>query len=85
MFGRKLKKSHLLSSPYTIPLPKRQKAHNVEDLLATEVINVDDAVLVDLDPLKGLENPILFSEFEQWYHDEITMNRPIMFMKVFLR
>ena len=46
LFGRQLKKSHLLCSPYTIPSPKRRKAHNVENLLATEVIDVDDAVLV---------------------------------------
>ncbi|KAL9459121.1 hypothetical protein AB3S75_002498 [Citrus x aurantiifolia] len=83
LFGRQLKKSHQLSSPYTIPPLKIQKSHNIENLLATEVIHVDDGVRVDIDPLKGLDNLILFSEFEQWFRGEITVSQPIAFTKDF--
>lgn len=61
-----------------------QKARNVENLLATKAINVDDTVLVDIDLLKGLDNLILFSEFEQQHCGEITVSRPIAFTKKFL-
>ena len=83
LFERQLKKLHLLNNLYTIPAPKRRKAHNVENILATVVIDVDYTVLIDIDPLKGLDNPILFSEFEPCYHGEITVSRPITFTKNF--
>ena len=80
LFGHQLKKSHLLSSPYTIPPLKKWKSYNVENLLATEVIHVDDEVRVDIDPLKGLDNLILFPEFEQLFRGK---SRPIAFTKDF--
>lgn len=38
-------------------------------------------VLVDIDPLKGPNTPNLFSEFNQWYREEITVSLPITFTK----
>ena len=41
-------------------------------------------VFVDIDPLKGLDNPLLSIEFEQWYCAEITVSQSITFAKDFL-
>lgn len=83
LFGRQLKKSHLLTSPYIIPKVKKRKLYNIQSILNNEPINVDESTIVDVDLMRRANNPIFQSEFEQWYRNEIIVGRPIKFGKEF--
>ena len=73
LFGRQLKKSHLLTNPYIIPKVKKHKLHNIQSILNNEPINVHEKTIVDVDLMRMADNLIFQSEFEQWCRNEITM------------
>lgn len=64
LFGRQLKKSHLLTNPY-IPKVKKGKLHNIQSILNNEPINVHESTIVDVDLMRMANNLIFQSEFEQ--------------------
>lgn len=38
---------------------------------------IDERMSVDINPLRGLEDPRLFKEFDQWFASRITVDRHV--------
>ena len=79
MFGRQLKKSKAVSSPFVIPHTKRPKFDENWN------ITVDVNTTVDIDPIRGIDDLQLDIQLNQWMLGAINVNRPMKFVPSFYK
>lgn len=74
-FGRLYRPSYVFSRPYLIPPFKRVR--NVKPLHTLKIADceIDERMSVDINLLKGLEDPRLYEKFDKWFVDIITVDR----------
>lgn len=75
-FGRPYRTSHVLRSPY---LHTYKRVRGIKSLPTAEPTNgeIDERMIVDINPLRGLDDPTLFHEFEQWLAGNVAVDRKI--------
>ncbi|KAH9671507.1 hypothetical protein KPL70_017399 [Citrus sinensis] len=75
-FGRPYRTSHVLRSPY---LHTYKRVRGIKSLPTAEATNgeIDERMIVDINPLKRLDDPTLFHEFEQWLAGNVAVDREI--------
>lgn len=76
-FGRPYRPSYVFDSPYMIPPFK--KVRNIRPAPTLQIMDrdIDERTNVDINPLRGLEDPRGFDEFDQWFAGAITVDRTI--------
>ena len=80
MYGRKLKKSEHVRSPFVaMTRPKRPKLGAAEDVV------VDESTEIDVDPMRGIDDPQLSVELHQWMAGVLNVNRPMKFVPSFYK
>ena len=76
-FGRVYKLSYVFNSPYIIPQFKWGKS--VRSLPSPQIIDhaIDMSTNVDINPLRGLEDPNLYDEFDRWLAGDMIVDRRV--------
>ena len=75
--GRAYRSSYVFNSPYMIPPFRREK--NIRALPPPQIMDhaIDMSMSVDINPLKGLEDPSLYDEFNRWFTGDMTVDRRV--------
>ena len=71
MFGRHLKKSSAVSSPFIVTYTKRPRFDSNGNII------VDESTIVDVDLMRGIDDLQLLIELNQWMAGIINVSKPM--------
>ena len=74
-FGLAYRPSYAFSNPYMIPSFRQEK--NILSLPPPQIMDhaINMSTSVDINPLRGLEDPSLYHEFDRWFAGDMTVDR----------
>ena len=78
-FGRQYQRSTSVRSPFIVPQPKRPRVESNIDTFE------HDSTEIYIDPLKGMDDPQLLIELNQWMSGVIHVSRPMNFEPSFYK